>query len=141
MHCYSYSINGEDLLLQILACNLRAHNLCSWSFCKLWQSSRRHLGDDSLLPEIGRWLAGHSEFPSLCTLLRRSWQNIRRALHDDPVLLGRRLLTCGAHAAAKELCSIRRLPAGHSIEVKPDKHRHRPLVMHQVVQRDRLRLP
>jgi hypothetical protein len=42
---------------------------------------------------------------------------IWQLLHDDAALLGRRLFTCGAHAAAKQLCLIRDVPAQYVVEV------------------------
>ena len=47
----------------------------------------------------------------------RTWQAVERLLNTDAVLLGRRLITCGAHAAAEELCARRRMPADYVVEV------------------------
>ena len=60
-------------------------------------------------------------------VLCRTWQAIERLLRTDAVLLGRRLITCGAHAAAEELCARRQMPADFVIEVTP--HMHLPPAM------------
>lgn len=52
----------------------------------------------------------------------RTWQAIERLLSTDAVLLGRRLITCGAHAAAEELCARRQMPADFVIEVSSHIH-------------------
>ena len=52
----------------------------------------------------------------------RTWQAIEHLLSTDAVLLGRRLITCGAHAAAEELCDRRQMPADFVIEVTPHIH-------------------
>ena len=59
----------------------------------------------------------------------RTWQAIERLLRTDAVLLGRRLITCGAHAAAEELCARRQMPADFVIEVT--SHMHWPLLAMQ----------
>ena len=64
----------------------------------------------------------------------RTWQAIERLLRTDAVLLGRRLITCGAHEAAEELCVRRQMPADFVIEVT--SHMHRPCAMR--VQQERL---
>ena len=57
----------------------------------------------------------------------RTWQAMEHLLRTDAVLLGRRLITCGAHAAAEELCVRRQMPADFVVEVT--SHMHWPCAM------------
>ena len=64
-------------------------------------------------------------------VLRRTWQAVERLLNTDAVLLGRRLMTCGAHAAAEELCARRQMPADFVVEVTQTCIHHLPCSVQQ----------
>ncbi|CAL5220409.1 g2420 [Coccomyxa viridis] len=92
----------------------KAHDLLNWAQQHIPENNAIHerleetLKDLSFCKDVLSHPEAFSEF--------KSWQSVKRALDEDPVLLGRRLITCGASAAARELCSVRQSPASYCIE-------------------------